>query len=50
MLFRFFFSQLRYLSEGTFLCKYLGSVPVAAARLSAAMWEMFGEQAISTAG
>eukprot|EP00729_Bicosta_minor_P001061 gene1061-21457_t len=43
-------TELRYLSEGTFLCKYLGSVPVAAARLSAAMWEMFGEQAISTAG
>ena len=42
--------KLRYLSEGTFRCKYLGSVPVAAARLSAAMWTMFGEQVISTAG
>lgn len=34
---------------GTFACKYLGSVPVAAAKLTPAMWEMFGKKVISTA-
>lgn len=34
---------------GSFRCKFLGSVPVAAAQLSNAMWNMFGEQVISTA-
>ena len=38
------------LAQGTFQCKYLGSVPVAAARLTQAMWKMFGEQVITTAG
>eukprot|EP00039_Didymoeca_costata_P007053 m.95908 g.95908 ORF g.95908 m.95908 type:complete len:708 (+) comp13521_c0_seq1:241-2364(+) len=42
--------EIKLLAQGTFGCKYLGSVPVAAAKLTSVMWRMFGEQVITTAG
>lgn len=42
-------AEVNRLVDGTFKCKYLGSVPVGAAKLSKAMWAMFGDEAISTA-
>lgn len=42
-------AEVNRLVDGTFKCKYLGSVPVGAAKLSKAMWSMFGDEVISTA-
>ncbi|EGD76610.1 TK/HMTK protein kinase [Salpingoeca rosetta] len=42
--------QIQEMSEHAHIVKYLGSVPVAAAKLTATMWDLFGKEVISTAG
>eukprot|EP00040_Diaphanoeca_grandis_P035098 m.219698 g.219698 ORF g.219698 m.219698 type:complete len:709 (+) comp33302_c0_seq1:191-2317(+) len=42
-------AELQSLTAGSFKCKFLGSVPVAAAKLTPALWDMFGKKVMSTA-